>query len=114
MRSDRAVIVTPDPRQGSTFDVVVCERQGESSHRVTVSAADLARFSGAGLEPGLCVEAAMAFLLDREPKESILSAFDIGIIRRYFPEFDEAFSAYLDRAQGSRAEAQDRQPREEL
>ena len=40
----------------------------------------------------------MAFLLDREPKESILGAFDISAIRRYFPEFDKAFPAYLARA----------------
>ena len=37
----------------------------------------------------------MAFLLDREPKESILGAFDINVVRRYFPEFDKAFPAYL-------------------
>jgi len=37
----------------------------------------------------------MAFVLDREPKEAILGAFDIAVIRRYFPEFDEAFPAYL-------------------
>jgi len=42
----------------------------------------------------------MAFLLDREPKESILGAFDISVIRRYFPEFDEAFPAYLARPAG--------------
>ena len=40
----------------------------------------------------------MAFLLDPEPKESILPAFDIAAIRRYFPEFDEVFPAYLARA----------------
>jgi hypothetical protein len=42
----------------------------------------------------------MRFLLDREPKESIMSAFDIGVVRRYFPEFDEAFPGYLVRHGG--------------
>lgn len=37
----------------------------------------------------------MRFLLDREPKESILSVFDMRVIRRYFPEFDDAFPGYL-------------------
>jgi len=37
----------------------------------------------------------MRFLLDREPKESILGAFDTRVIRRYFPEFDETFPGYL-------------------
>ena len=39
----------------------------------------------------------MRFLLDREPKESILSAFDMRVVRRYFPEFDDAFPGYLAR-----------------
>jgi hypothetical protein len=42
----------------------------------------------------------MRFLLDREPKESILSAFDTGVVRRYFPEFDDAFPRYLARVGG--------------
>jgi hypothetical protein len=37
----------------------------------------------------------MRFLIDREPKESILSAFDMRVVRRYFPEFDDAFPDYL-------------------
>ena len=42
----------------------------------------------------------MRFLLDREPKESIMNAFDIGVVRRYFSEFDDAFPAYLVRSGG--------------
>ena len=43
----------------------------------------------------------MRFLLDREPKESILGAFDMGVIRRYFPDFDDAFPIYLARPGGA-------------
>jgi hypothetical protein len=43
----------------------------------------------------------MRFLLDREPKESILAAFDMRVIRRYFPEFDDAFPGYLARPGGA-------------
>lgn len=28
------------------------------------------------------------FLLEREPRESILRTFDIGVVGRYFPEYD--------------------------
>ena len=45
----------------------------------------------------------MRFLTDREPKEAILSAFDIGVIRRYFPDFDNAFPGYLARFGGEPA-----------
>jgi hypothetical protein len=35
--------------------------------------------------PERCLEAAFQFLLDREPKESILRRFDVMAISRYFP-----------------------------
>ena len=97
MRSDLAISVTPDPGRALSFDVLVREQESESRHKVTISADDAARGAGAGADPAGCVAAAMRFLLDRESKESILSAFDIGVIRRYFPEFDDAFPAYLAR-----------------
>jgi hypothetical protein len=97
MRSDVAIVVIPDPARPRTFEVVVRDSRGESRHRVTVAAEDAARFAASGLTPARCVEAAMTFLLDREAKESILRAFDISVIRRYFPEFDDAFPGYLAR-----------------
>jgi hypothetical protein len=33
-----------------------------------------------------------AFLLEREPTESILSSFDVGVIGRYFPEFERVIA----------------------
>jgi len=42
----------------------------------------------------------MRFLLDREPKELIFAAFDIEVIRRYLPEFDDALPSYLARPSG--------------
>jgi hypothetical protein len=95
MTSKTAIAVTADPAGDLAFDVLVREAGGESRHRVTVSPDDAARFSRLGADPARAVEAAMTFLLDREPKESILGAFDIGVIRRYFPDFDDAFPAYL-------------------
>ena len=37
------------------------------------------------------------FLLDREPKESILGRFDVTVISRYFPEFERELPHYLER-----------------
>jgi len=34
------------------------------------------------------VRASFDFLLAREPKESILKAFDLAVIKRYFPDYD--------------------------
>lgn len=41
------------------------------------------------------VIAAFRFLLDREPKETILPNFDISIIPNYFPNFLSEISSYL-------------------
>jgi hypothetical protein len=56
------------------FEVVVREGSGESRH---------------------CIEAAFRFLLDREPKESILARFDVSVIQRYFADFERELPRYL-------------------
>ena len=35
------------------------------------------------------------FLLEREPKESILARFDLSVIARYFPEYDREIARRL-------------------
>jgi hypothetical protein len=95
--SEPSVSVTPDPSGGLIFDVMVGDARAESRHRVTIQADEVRRWARFGAELSRCVEAAMRFLIDREPKESILSAFDMRLVRRYFPEFDDAFPGYLAR-----------------
>jgi hypothetical protein len=96
--SDLAISVIPVPARALTFGVIIKDARSESRHQVSMSAEDAARFAKLGVEPPRCVEAAMRFLIDREPKEAILGAFDFDVIRRYFPEFDDAFPNYLRRA----------------
>jgi hypothetical protein len=48
--------------------------------------------------PERFLEAAFRFLLDREPKESILSRFDVTVISRYFPDFEQELPRYLSRS----------------
>ena len=74
------------------FEVVLREGQGETRHEVTLSAVDHAAFGG---DATALVRAAFAFLIDREPKEAILSRFDLGVIARYFPEFARELPRYL-------------------
>ncbi|HEX6230181.1 MAG TPA: hypothetical protein VF029_00540 [Actinomycetota bacterium] len=76
--------------EGSSLGFRVTVREGGSSteHDVTLQTADLDRLGG-GRNPEDFVHACFDFLLEREPKESILRSFDIGVIGRYFPEFEE-------------------------
>ena len=98
--SEPSISVTPHPNGELIFDVIVRDTRGESRHRVRIEANEAQRWAKLGAEPSRCVEAVMRFLLDRERKESILSAFDMRVVRRYFQEFDDAFPGYLVRIGG--------------
>ena len=72
----------------SRLHVRVTDRDGSSTeHDVTVSRADWERFGVGYRTPEALVEASFRFLLDRESKEQILGAFDLGEITRYFPSY---------------------------
>lgn len=80
-----------------SFEVVVREGEGETRHRVTMSEASGRQLTAGRHTPERCIEAAFRFLLDREPKESILARFDISTISHYFPEFEKELPRYLSR-----------------
>ena len=77
------------------FEVVVREGQGETRHHVTMSPETCLRLTAGKHSPERCREAAFRFLLDREPKESILRRFDLSVISHYFPEFEQELPHYL-------------------
>jgi hypothetical protein len=80
------------------FEVTVREGKGETRHHVTMSRQTCERLTAAGKHaPERCLEAAFRFLLDREPKESILGRFDVTLISRYFPDFERDLPRYLAR-----------------
>ncbi|HRN84910.1 MAG TPA: hypothetical protein PK857_08825 [Hyphomicrobium sp.] len=78
-----------------TFLVQVRDAEGESSYDVTLGQNTYERLSGQKYAPETCVEAAFRFLLDREPRQSILSRFDVDRISQYFPEFEGTLPSYL-------------------
>lgn len=67
----------------------VVEGETETTHEVTVSDEDLTRLAGGYETPEAFLRACFEFLLEREPKEQILPRFDVRVISRYFPEFEE-------------------------
>jgi hypothetical protein len=66
--------------------VDVSDATGRTHHRVRVSRQFFARW-GRGRSAEELVRDSFAFLLEREPKESILREFDLSVIQRYFPDF---------------------------
>ncbi len=71
-----------------TFQVTVSEGGSQTIHRVEVSRDAYARLTSEACGPDELVRKSFEFLLEREPKESILSEFDITVIARYFPEYE--------------------------
>ena len=71
-----------------TFEVTVKDVGGSTQHRVTLKQEDYERLVEAHVPPNELVTESFRFLLEREPKESILRSFDLTVISRYFPEYE--------------------------
>jgi hypothetical protein len=79
----------------SHFRVRVIEGRSETSHDVTLNLEDYTKLTAGKVDPAELVRRAFEFLLEREPKESILSRFDLFVISRYFPEFEREIKRRL-------------------
>jgi hypothetical protein len=77
------------------YRVRVVEGASETSHRVTLKAEDCRRLAGEKAVPEELVRRSFEFLLEREPKESILARFDLPVIARYFPEYESEIARRL-------------------
>jgi len=74
---------------GYEFEVTVEEGGSSTHHTVTLDQSDYERLARGGASPKELVAESFRFLLEREPKESILRSFDLTAISRYFPEYDQ-------------------------
>ena len=81
--------------KASHFRVRVMEGGSESTHQVTIDSKDYARLAGSAVKPEELIRKSFEFLLEREPKESILSRFDLSVISRYSPEYEEKIKKML-------------------
>ena len=70
------------------FRVRVREGESETAHEVALTTEDFLRLGVSCRSPEELLERSFRFLLEREPKESILPRFHIDEISRYFPEFE--------------------------
>jgi len=77
------------------FQVTVHEGGTDTHHRVTLRQADYERLSAGQASPEALVRESFHFLLEREPKESILRSFDLTLISRYFPAYEREIAGRL-------------------
>jgi hypothetical protein len=83
-------IDTEGEPDGWTCRVTLVDERGRAEHRVRVRRGDLARYAPGASEPDDLVRRSFEFLLEREPRTSILPAFDLPVIGRYFPDYERA------------------------
>ena len=88
------VTMHADPSGERWQCLVAVEAEGEhTGYSVTVTRNDLERW-GRGKEPKDIRELVIRsfeFLLEREPATAILKSFELSVIPRYFPEYNQIF-----------------------
>ena len=77
------------------YRVRVQDTDSSSEHRVTATPENVERLSP-GADPETLIEESFRFLLEREPKESILGRFELPVIARYFPEYPKEIRRRLE------------------
>lgn len=81
-----AAHISVESSGGGRYRVVVTQGQHKTTHDVTVTPDDVARYAPHAT-PERLLEASFEFLLEREPASAILSRFALPVIERYFPEY---------------------------
>jgi hypothetical protein len=76
--------------------VRVGDDERATEHQVTLTGADLDRLAPKGTDAQTLVRESFRFLLEREPRESILRRFDLSLIGSYFPEYPEEIHRRLE------------------
>ncbi|MGH9811878.1 MAG: hypothetical protein ACRD4T_01965 [Candidatus Acidiferrales bacterium] len=82
-----ATIRVEKVREGE-YHVTVEEAGERTTHQVALSAGYHHKLTGGSVAPKELIRRSFEFLLEHEPKESILGRFDLPVIARYFPEYE--------------------------
>lgn len=77
---------------GWQFQVTLGTDSDTTSHTVTLNQKYWEKLTSAKMTPAELINKSFLFLLKREPKESILSSFDLSLINTYFPEYEQIIS----------------------
>lgn len=76
-------------KDGQEFMVRLEEEGTSRRYNVTLDESYYQELTGDKITKEELIRKSFEFLLEREPKESILSKFNLRVISRYFPEFEE-------------------------
>lgn len=77
------------PAGNDLYRVEVTDEQGTSSHDVTIPDGYPDQIGVGDVAHSDLVFESFRFLLEREPKEQIMGRFELPVIARYFPEYED-------------------------
>lgn len=78
----------------TTFEVTV-EKMPPTTHEVSVDQAYYEKLTDGRVPPERLVAESFEFLLERESNTEILPRFDLPVINRYFPDYEEEIQSRL-------------------
>ena len=82
-------MVEVERKTGKEFSVVVKEGDTKTEHIISLDDDYYKDLSQEKISKEALIKKSFEFLLKREPKESILSRFNLRLINTYFPEFEK-------------------------
>lgn len=77
------------------FRVTVSEGGSQTAHSVTVQPSYHQKLTQGKVSTEELIQKSFEFLLEREPKESILRRFELPVIGRYFPDYERTLRRRL-------------------
>ena len=78
-----------EKKDAGKFLVVIDEKSSRTEHTVELDSEYYQKLTGGQITEDELIKKSFQFLLKREPKESILSKFNLKIIERYFPGYEQ-------------------------
>lgn len=87
--------ITVKKESSDRYQVTVSDAEGRSTHRVILAPDYHSKLTAGKATPEDLIRRSFEFLLEREPKESILEQFDLPVIARYFPDYEREIGKRL-------------------
>ena len=86
--------ITVKKSAGQSFEVTV-EAASATSHNVTLADEYYQKLTAGRVTPEVLIEKSFQFLLARESNTMILARFDLPLIGRYFPDYEQTIGGML-------------------
>ena len=76
-------------KNAGEFLVIINEENSKTEHNVELDNEYYQKLTGDKITEEELIKKSFQFLLERESKDSILSRFNLKVIKRYFPEYEK-------------------------